>query len=57
MVPSNSSRGAGYRCCSAPIAPLFLPIPYCRLNVQCRGAPVLVQQKVNEMLDRLEKLD
>jgi len=36
--------------------PIF-PIPYCRLNVEIRGEPVLVQQKVDEMLDRLEKLD
>ena len=36
---------------------LFLPIPYCRLNVENRGDPVLVQQEIDEMRDRLEKLD
>jgi len=34
-----------------------LPIPYCRLNVENRGDSVLVQQEIDEMRDRLEKLD
>jgi len=37
--------------------PYLLPTPYCRLNVENRGDPVLVQQEIDEMRDRLEKLD